>query len=150
AEAATGDHSGADRDLSPPGRGEALERKLRRLLEARAPGWLLGRRARRWKRSRLWKSAGLSLRLGLVRWNFTRECLERGFAGEQTRELIPVDRLSLDQDLRNPMQIVDVLAEDVQRQFMAVVDDPPDLIVDFRRKLIRVVRFVPDREPEEG
>src|SRR5215475_4897379 len=55
---------------------------------------------------------GLGLGRGLL---LGREHLLLGLAGEQPLELIFVDRLALDQDLREPVEVVHVLAEHCER-----------------------------------
>src|SRR5262249_11274255 len=86
-------------------------RSVRLLAGAFRFGRLHGRAGKR-ERPRLAGRAGLWLRLGL------RLGLRRGLehvvlvlAGKQPHELVLVDRLALDQDLRDPVEVVDVLAQ---------------------------------------
>src|SRR5215216_1050869 len=104
----------------------------------------LHRRARQRERTRLRLRAALRLRLRerlarlLVHF---REDLVLRLAREQALELVLVDRLALDQDVRDAVQVVHVLAEHADRELVAVLDDAPDLVVDLARDLLRVVRL---------
>jgi len=51
-------------------------------------------------------------------------------AGEQAFELVLVDRLALDEDLRDPVQVVDVVEQHLAGDVVPFLDDPTDLVVD--------------------
>src|SRR5262249_8576148 len=76
------------------------------------------------------------LRLLLVRAD-----LVLGLALEQGDELLRLDRLALEQDLRDRVEVLAVLGEDVLGGLVSVLDDPADLVVDLAGDLVRVVRF---------
>ena len=69
------------------------------------------------ERARLRLRAALRLlrRLGRGSGSGRREDGVFALAGEQPHELVLVDRLALDQDLRDPVQVVDVLEQHARR-----------------------------------
>ena len=105
-----------------------------------------GQRERPATGSRLRSGSALGLGLRLV---LGREDGVLALAGEQALELVLVDRLALDQDLRDAVQVVEVLAEHARRELVAVLDDAADLVVDLARDLVRVVGLVAHLAAEE-
>ena len=98
---------------------------------------LAGQRERLRRREPLALLVGLrrlGLRLGLL-----REDLFLGCSVEEAQELILVDRLALDEDRREPVQLVHVLLEHLAGAGMRLFDHPADLGVDLARDLLRVV-----------
>ena len=67
------------------------------------------------------------------------EDLVRGLAGQQRLELLALDRLVLEQQLREPVEVVAAVAQDLAGGLVRLLDDPPDLVVDLARDLVRVV-----------
>ena len=67
------------------------------------------------------------------------EDLFLGLAGEQLDELLALDRLALEQDLRDVVELLAVLGEDVARRLVRLLDDAPDLVVDLAGDLVGVV-----------
>ena len=78
-----------------------------------------------------------------------REHLLLGLAGEQALELVLVDRLALDQDRRDLVQIVHVLAEHLDGELVRLLDHAPDLVVDLARDLLGVVGLLAHLAAEE-
>src|SRR5262249_36600076 len=113
--------------------------------------WRLhGRAAGQRERPRLDLRPALRLLLGLRRrLRPGREDRVLGLAGEQSLELILVDRLALDEDLRDPVQVVDVLEEHLARDVVALFDDPADFVVDLARNLFGVVGLAAHLAAEE-
>src|SRR5918994_3811133 len=93
-----------------------------RMLSLRWLGWIrLGRlhrdtRDRAGLRFRGRLALGLASGLLLKRRLLLREDRLLGLAGQQPLELILVDRLAIDQDRRQHVQVVHVLAEDAVRR----------------------------------
>src|SRR5256885_6534623 len=54
-------------------------------------------------------------------------------------ELIAVDRLALDEDLGDAVELLHVLAEHRERELVRLFDDAADLVVDLARDLLGVV-----------
>src|SRR5438067_5847948 len=81
-------------------------------------------------------SRGLGLRLLVL-----GEDLLFRRAGEQSLELVLVDRLPLDQDPRDLVQLGHVLLEDGDGELVRLLDHALDLIVDLAGDLLRVVRL---------
>src|SRR5712664_3996092 len=77
---------------------------------------------------------GLGLRLGGR--GLLREDRFLVLAGEQTLELVLVDRLALDQYQRELVQVVAVLLEDLRRSHVRFLDHAADLVVDLARDLL--------------
>src|SRR5690606_7274978 len=69
------------------------------------------------------------------------EHLLLALAVEQRLELVLLDRLAPDEDLRDALQALAVLGEDVLRALVGGLDDAPNLVVDLARQLVRVVRL---------
>jgi hypothetical protein len=95
---------------------------------------------------------GLRLGIGLLR---LRGCLVREdralvLARQQALELIPVDRLALDQDVRDLVQLVHVRAKHGERELVRLLDHAADLVVDLARDLLRVVGLGAIVAAEEG
>src|SRR5205823_3086342 len=90
-------------------------------------------------RARLALALRLLLRLRLLDGLLLREHGRLVLAGEQALELIAVDRLALDQDLRDLVQLVHVLAQDGERKLVRLLDHTADLVVDLARDLLGVV-----------
>src|SRR5262249_38943513 len=67
------------------------------------------------------------------------EDLFLGLAGEQRLELLAFDRLALEQQLGDRLEVLAVLGEDVLGRLMRALDDAADLVVDLARDLVRVV-----------
>src|SRR4051812_6664861 len=60
-------------------------------------------------------------------------------AGEERLELLALDRLALEQQLGDRLQLAAMLGEDVLGLLVRRLDDPADLVVDLARDLVRVV-----------
>src|SRR5262249_34235849 len=89
----------------------------------------LHRRARQRERPRLrTRPAPAVLRrlLGRPRRGLLREDLVLGLAGEEPLELVLVDRLALDQDRRELVELVHVLLEHARGEVVRVLDDAAD------------------------
>src|SRR5204862_1675333 len=84
---------------------------------------------------------GLRLRLRLLRLcgRLVREDGSLVLAGEQALELILVDRLALDEDRRDLVQLVHVLAQHRQSELVRLLDHTTDLVVDLARDLLGIV-----------
>src|SRR5260221_8460957 len=100
---------------------KAANREEERALALGGSGRRLHRRAREGERAR----ARLALALRLLRGR--RRFRNRGFlgeehtfvlAGEQPLELVAVDRLTLDEDHRDLVEVVHVVAEDAERELV--------------------------------
>ena len=65
----------------------------------------------------------------------------RRLAREQPLELVLVDRLALDEELGDLVQLVHVLAEHLARALVRLLDHAADLVVDLARDLLGVVRL---------
>src|SRR5256714_4763093 len=117
-----------------------------------APRWLrsdlLGIRRR--LHGRAGQREGARARLALALRLLLRLRLGRGrlLLGEDARlvlackeplELVAVDRLALDQDLRDAVQLLHVLAEHRERELVRLLDHAPDLVVDLAGDLLGVV-----------
>ena len=70
-------------------------------------------------------------------------------AGEEALELVAVDRLALDEDRGNLVEVVHVLAEDGERLLVCLLDHAADLVVDLARDLLGVVGLGAVVAPEE-
>src|SRR5205085_6370260 len=70
-------------------------------------------------------------------------------AGEDLQELVLLDRLLLEEDRRELVELRPVELEDLQGLVVRVVDHAPDLRVDLERDLIGVVRMRREVAPEE-
>ena len=68
--------------------------------------------------------ARLRLRSRQRRLFLDREDLVFGLSGDQACELVLVDRFTLDQDLADPVELVEVVAQHLQRKLVAVLDNP--------------------------
>src|SRR4051794_21552099 len=99
----------------------------------------LGAFGRRGGRSRL---ARLLLLVG--------EDLLRRLAGEQGDELLGIDRLPLQQQLRDPLEILAALAEQALRALVGALDDAADLVIDLAGDLVGVVGLGAELATEEG
>src|SRR5436305_12064567 len=90
-----------------------------------------------------WLEGGLRGRLrrlgGLLGLVLGAEDGRRGLAGEQALELVGLDRLALEQDLRRGVEVRPVRAEDVARHLVRLLDNAADLAVDLARYVIRIV-----------
>src|SRR5262245_65185114 len=75
--------------------------------------------------------------------------LELGLALEQRLELVGLDRLALEQQLGDRLEVIAVLLEDVARHLVRSLDDPADLVIDLTRDLVRVVRLGAELAAEE-
>src|SRR6185295_11245731 len=75
------------------------------------------------------------------RWRLVAEDLFLGLALEQRLEVVALDRLALEQDLRDRLQRLAALRQDVLRLLVGALDDAADLVVDLARDLVRVVRL---------
>src|SRR3954447_6745119 len=64
-----------------------------------------------------------------------------GLALEQPDELVALDRLAAQQDVRRVVELLAVAREDVARDLVRLLDDPADLAVDLARHVVRVVRL---------
>src|SRR3954471_19077036 len=73
----------------------------------------------------------------------------RRFAFEQGGELLGVDRLPLQQQLRDSLQIVAALAQQPLRGLMRALDDAADLVVDLTGDLVGVVGLGAELAAEE-
>src|SRR4249919_1454093 len=69
---------------------------------------------------------------------------------EQGDELLGVDRLPLEQDLRDRVERPAFLGEQVLGRLVRALDDAPDLVVDLARDLVGVVRLGGELTAEEG
>src|SRR6266516_7598923 len=108
-------------------------------------GWIgrrLHRRAGEWEgtRARLALALRLLLRLrlssgGLLLGEDGRLVLACG----EPLELIAVDRLALDEDLGDAVELLHVLAEYGERELVCFLDHAADLVVDLARDLLGVV-----------
>src|SRR5262249_13326184 len=109
-------------------------------------------RARQREGPRLRQLPALRLQLLLLLGGLRVQLGEHGrlvLAREQALELILVDRLALDEDLRDPVQVVHVLAQHAQSELVPVLDDPAHLVVDLAGELLGVVRLVAHVAAEE-
>src|SRR6266540_4994458 len=70
-------------------------------------------------------------------------------AGGETLELILVDRLALDQDRRDPVQLLHVLLEHAGGALVRLLDHAADLLVDLACDLVAVVGLVAHLTAEE-
>src|SRR6266508_3288272 len=77
------------------------------------------------------------------------EDLVLGLAREQLLELLGVDRLAHEQDLRYVIHRLAVVGEDVLRGLMRLLHDAADLVVDLARDLVRVVGLGGELTPQE-
>src|SRR5512132_2369156 len=127
----------APRPLARARRAPELGRRaLGRRLHGRA-------RERAWDRLRLRALATLfGGRLGLVRLRFVGEDARLVLAREQPLELILVDRLPLDQEAGDAVQLVHVRLERRDGQLVRLFNYPADLVVDLARDLLGVVGLV--------
>src|SRR5438270_9290586 len=106
---------------------------IRRGLHGRA-----GQRER--ARARLALALRLLLRLRLGRGRLLLgEDARLVLVCEEPLELVAVDRLALDQDLRDAVELLHVLAEHRERELVRFLDHAPDLVVDLARDLLGVV-----------
>src|SRR4051794_26475513 len=112
--------------------GEAGARQRPRALALRLP--LRGRLVR----SRLWHD-------GVVR----AEDVLLGLALEQPDELVALDRLAAQQDVRRVVELLAVALEDVARRLVRLLDDPADLAVDLAGHVVGVVRLGAELAAEE-
>src|SRR5213592_4686353 len=103
------------------------------------------------------RALAAGLLLGL-RWRLGRrrlllrlaEDLLLGLPLEQLDELLGVDRLALEQDLRDPVHALAALGEEVLRGLVGLLDEAADLVVDLARDLVRVVGLRGELAAEEG
>src|SRR5207248_2207518 len=105
-------------------------------------GRRLGERARQRERPRRRRRAAAALLLRRLGWGLrlvVGEYLLRWLAGEQALELVLVDRLALDQEPGEHVQLLHVLVEHLAGQRVALLDDAADLVVDLARDLLGVV-----------
>src|SRR4051812_31852779 len=109
---------------------------------------LRGIRRRLHRRAGERERAGARLALALrgllgSRWlgshDLFREDRALVLACEEPLELILVDRLALDEDRRDLVQLVHVLTEHGERELVRLLDDAADLVVDLARDLLGVV-----------
>ena len=84
-----------------------------------------------------------------LRCDLLGEDLVLGLAVDERLELGLLDRLAADEDLRDGVQGLAVLAEDVLRALVRGLDDAADLVVDLARDLVRVVGLGAEFAPEE-
>src|SRR3954452_6702960 len=89
-------------------------------------------------RSRLWHD-------GLVR----PEDFVLGLALQQPDELVALDRLAAQQDVRRVVELLAVALEDVARRLVRFLDDPADLAVDLAGDVVGVVRLGAELAAEE-
>src|SRR5919202_108885 len=108
-----------------------------------------GTRKRERARLRLREALRLSLWSFGLRLFLLCEDLVLGCAREQTLELILVDRLALDQDRRDPVQLGHVALQHADRELMGLFDHTLDLVVDLAGDLVGVVRLGAHLAPEE-
>src|SRR5688572_26953323 len=95
-------------------------------------------------------AAVVRLRLGRLRLGgLLREDIFLGSALEQLQELILVDRLALDEDRRELVQLLQVLLEHLPRPDVRLLDDAADLAVDLAGYVLGVVRLVRHLAPQE-
>src|SRR5262245_9859683 len=106
-------------------------------------------RQRKAEAARLRLAALRRVGLGRRRGGGRREDALLRLAVEQPQELVAVDGLDLEQDLRQPVQRLDVVAEHLAGGVVRLLDDPADLVVDLARDLLRVVGLVAELAPEE-
>ena len=78
------------------------------------------------------------------------EDLLRRTALEQLHELLGVDRLALEQEVRDPVEVLAVLGQQVLGGLVGLLDDAADLVVDLARDLVRVVGLGGELAAEEG
>src|SRR5438046_1787935 len=71
----------------------------------------------------------------------TAEDLLLGLALEELGELLLLDRLALEQDVRDRLERLAALGEDVLGALVGALDDAADLVVDLARDLVGVVGF---------
>src|SRR5436190_363241 len=131
------------RGTSPAPRGAELRRVAWRLALRGLGRRRLGeRRARERERPWLRLRPRLPLGLGLADRagrDLLREDIVLGRAGEQPVELILVDRLALDEDRGELVELVEVLVEHGDCAVVRLLDDAPNLVVDLARDLLGVV-----------
>src|SRR6478609_5007067 len=60
---------------------------------------------------------------------------------QQRLELLALDRLALEQQLGDRLQVLAVPGQDVLGDLVGALDDPADLVVDLARDLVAVVRL---------
>src|SRR5436190_308135 len=77
------------------------------------------------------------------------EDLALGLAGEQGLELLALDRLALEEDLRDRLQLGAVVGQDVLGRLVRALHDAADLVVDLARDLVAVVRLGGELAPQE-
>src|SRR5215218_1706177 len=106
-------------------------------------------RLRERPRLRLREALPLLLLGGLRLRNLVREDRLLPLPGGQPLELILVDRLALDEDRRDPVQLLHVLLEHTCRAVVRLLDDAADLLVDLARNLVRIVGLVTHLTAEE-
>src|SRR5690349_20043317 len=94
---------------------------------------------------RLWRRLDLLRRFLLV-----GEHLLLRLAVEQGDELIGVDRLAFEQDLRDPVELLATLVEQILGRLVGALDDAADLVVDLSRDLVGIVGLGRELAPEEG
>src|SRR5436190_18867879 len=92
----------------------------------------------------------LRCRLDLRRLILVDEDLLLGLAGQQGNELLGVDRLPLEQDLRDRVELLATVGEQVLGGLVGSLDDAADLVVDLPRDLVGVVGFGAEFAAEEG
>src|SRR5207342_2503286 len=84
--------------------------------------------------------------LGLLVGEDLLGCLAR----EQPLELVGVERLVLDQDLRHRLELGDVRGQHLAGPLVGRLDDAADLVVDLARDLLGVVGLVAEVATQEG
>ena len=103
-----------------------------------------GSRARTRGGTRRWyRSARSRPRLRRIRRRLPRCAVEQG------DELLGVDRLALEQDLRQRLEVVAALVEDVLGGLVGLLDDAADLVVDLAGDLVGVVGLGGELAAEE-
>src|SRR5215210_3169671 len=110
-------------------------------------------RARQRERPRLRRAPLLLLGGALVARRRRRLVAEDDLlrlALEQPDELVLVDRLALDQDARDPVEVLQVLLERAAGERMRLLDHAPDLVVDLARDLLGVVGLRGHLAAQEG
>src|SRR5690242_13424747 len=83
----------------------------------------------------------LRLRLDRLVLVLVDEDLALGLAVEEGDELVGVDRLALEQDLGDPIEVLAAIGEEIFGRLVGGLDDAADLIVDLARDLVRIVGF---------
>src|SRR5262245_22598606 len=109
-----------------------------------------GPRARRRPRALALRPLGLGFGLDRLVLVVGDEDLGLGLAVEQGDELVGVDRLALEQDVGDPVELLAAFGQEVFGGLVGGLDDAADLVVDLARDLIRVVGLGGELAAEEG